>query len=163
LQLGFDGGETMTTQTKSAADHAKAAADDAKAATDHASETGADVASQIRDAASDAAGQLRDGAIDAASQIRASAVDAASALGEHAPAAVALSQDTIDRIAAQLKASSTDSLVLGTVFSAGVWCGLALARAPRLLMLLAILPALVLGGSLLSRRTPTAGIKARKR
>ena len=146
----------MTTQTKSAADHAKVAVD-------QASETGADVASHIRDAASDAAGQLRDGAIDAASQIRSSAVDVASTIGEHAPAAMALSQDTIDRIASQLKASSTDSLVLGTVFSAGVWCGLALARAPRLMMLLAILPALVLGASLLSRRTPLASVKARKR
>ena len=94
---------------------------------------------------------------DALSQLRGSAADVAGSVAERAPEVLSLSQETIEQLAGALRASSSDSLVLGLVYSVGVWSGLALARAPRLLMLLAMVPALVLGGTLLTRRVPMVG------
>jgi hypothetical protein len=74
-------------------------------------------------------------------------------IADHAPGAIATSQDTLDRAVVQLNESSSDNLLLGTVFSAGVSLGLLIARAPRPLIALALSPGLLFGGMLVARRT----------
>ena len=92
---------------------------------------------------------------DALSHVRVAASGAAGTLADQAPAVRAMSQEAVDQVGATLRASSSDSLLLGAVFSAGLWAGLVLARAPRPVILLALIPALVLGGTLVSRQLPT--------
>jgi hypothetical protein len=126
----------MTAQTKSAGAKVAASADEGQA--------------RIRGLVSD----LGMASGEALSHVRDTAADLTGTIADRAPGAFAVSQDTLDEILSQLKASSSETLVLGTVYSAGLWSGLALARAPRLLMLMALLPLLLLGGTLLSRRMP---------
>lgn len=98
-------------------------------------------------------GAVRDAAGAVAHDAAGAMTDVANVIHEHAPAVISASQVTVDRAAQQLRVSSSDTLVLGTVFSAGMASGLLLVRAPRILVALALAPALVLGGTLMGRRT----------
>ncbi len=93
--------------------------------------------------------------------VRVATAAAAEALAERTPAAQAVSHDAIEQVGTVLRASSSDNLLLGTIFCAGLWAGLLLARAPRLAVLLALIPALVLGGTLASRQMPTGRLARR--
>ena len=90
---------------------------------------------------------------DVGAQVRAAAVDATAIAADHAPAALAASRGTVERVFTTLRGSSNGSLALGTVFAAGLSGGMLLSRAPRLLVALAFLPTLLLGGMLLGRGT----------
>ena len=92
---------------------------------------------------------------DMLAQVRVAATGAAETLADQAPVVMAKSQEALDQVGATLRGSSSDSLLLGTVFCAGLWSGLVLARAPRLAILLALIPAVVLAGTLVSRTMPT--------
>ena len=92
---------------------------------------------------------------DVLAQVRVAASGAAETLADQAPVVLAKSQEALDQVGATLGATPSDSLLLGTVFCAGLWSGLVLARAPRLAILLALIPAFVLGGTLVSRAMPT--------
>jgi ElaB/YqjD/DUF883 family membrane-anchored ribosome-binding protein len=60
--------------------------------------------------------------------------------------------EVIETSVRQIRTSPTPSLMLGTVFSAGLGIGLLVARAPRPLVALALGPALVMGATLMGRR-----------
>jgi hypothetical protein len=89
---------------------------------------------------------------DVGAQVRESVADSAALVAQHAPAAMTASRGFAERALVMLRESSTDSLVLGTVFAAGASGGMLLSRAPRMLVALAFVPALVFGGMLLGRR-----------
>ena len=90
---------------------------------------------------------------DVGTRARTAVVDTTAVVADHAPAALSASRGIIERILAALRGSSSDSLALGTVFAAGVSAGMQLSGAPRVLVALACLPTLLLGGTLLGRRT----------
>jgi hypothetical protein len=101
---------------------------------------------------------------DVSAQVHEDIADYAAAAAQHAPAAMAASRGSAEHALVMLRASSTDSLVLSTVFAAGVSGGMLLSRAPRMLVALAFVPALVFGGMLLGRRgmrldEPTRGAR----
>lgn len=87
--------------------------------------------------------------------------DVASQVSAHAPAVVEASRATAATAAREVRAASSDDLLLGTVFSTGLALGLLLARGPRALVLMALVPVFVLGGTLLSRKGggPTVAAK----
>lgn len=89
---------------------------------------------------------------DVGAQVREGIADSSAAVTHNAPAALADSRGSAEQALAVLRESSTDSLVLGTVFAAGASGGMLLSRAPRMLVALAFVPALVFGGMLLGRR-----------
>jgi hypothetical protein len=89
---------------------------------------------------------------DAGAQVREGMADSAALVAQHAPAAMTASRGSAKHALVMLRESATDSLVLGTVFAAGASGGMLLSRAPRLLVAVAFVPALVLGGMLLGRR-----------
>jgi hypothetical protein len=84
---------------------------------------------------------------------------AAGVVAERAPEALSASQDAIrasqdaiNEASRRLQSGSPQELTTWAAFGMGLWIGLLLGRAPRLLVLAAGLPALVLGGALLARR-----------
>jgi hypothetical protein len=90
-------------------------------------------------------------------QVHTAVVDATATVADHAPAALAASRDAVERVFATLRGSSNGSLALGTVFAAGLSGGMLMSRAPRLLVAMALLPTLLLGGMLLGRGTADGG------
>ncbi len=90
---------------------------------------------------------------DVSAQARTTAVDASAIIADHAPAALAASRGVIGVALAALRRSSSSSLALGTVFAAGLSGGMLVSRAPRVLVALALLPTLLLGGTLVGRGT----------
>ena len=101
---------------------------------------------------------------DVGAQVHTAAVDATAIVADHAPAVVAASRGTVERVIADLAGRSDGSLALGTVFAAGLSAGMLLSRAPRLLVALALLATLLFGGTLLGRGTtggaePSRGVR----
>ncbi len=90
-------------------------------------------------------------------QARSTATDTTAFVATQAPAALAASRGVIEHSLLALRRSSSASLTLGTVFGAGLSGGMLLLRAPRLLVALAFLPTLLLGGTLLGRGTADGG------
>jgi ElaB/YqjD/DUF883 family membrane-anchored ribosome-binding protein len=91
---------------------------------------------------------------------------AASAVAEKAPDAINASQDAIrasheaiDEASRRIQATPPHELTAWATFGVGLWAGLLLGRAPRLLVLAAGLPALIMAGALMARRDAP---KARK-
>jgi hypothetical protein len=100
-------------------------------------------------------------AADVGAQVRTAAVDAAEIVADHAPAVLAASRGTVERVFADLRGRSDESLALGTVFAAGLCAGMLLARAPRLFVSLAFLTAMLFGGMLVARAA-TGGETSRR-
>jgi hypothetical protein len=143
---------------------ADAAVDAAKAKTDSAAEGVAADARSAIDGLSQAAGDAAQRAGVAAQRAgvaaqRASEVltdvagDVASQVSAHAPAVIDASRKTTGIAAREVQAASSENLMLGAVFSSGIAFGLMLARAPRVLVLLALTPVVVFGANLVGRRT----------
>lgn len=95
---------------------------------------------------------LQERAIDAVKQAPDAMRQAASIVAEKAPDAINASQGAISEASRRLQTSSTQELTTWAAFSIGVWLGLILGRAPKLLVLAAGLPSLVITGALVSRR-----------
>jgi len=83
--------------------------------------------------------------------------DAAVAVGTHAPAVLGAGRATATSAYGQVRKAPDEQLVLGTTFMAGLVTGLVLARVPRPLLLLGLVPLMVLGGTLLGRKVPFIG------
>ena len=94
---------------------------------------------------------------DVSAQAQTTATDTPAIVAKRAPAALAASRRVIEHGLTILGGSSSASLALGTVFAAGLSGGMLLSRAPRLLVALALLPTLLLGGTLLERGTTDGG------
>ena len=73
------------------------------------------------------------------------AATAGSAVRTHAPAVLEASRATAGTAYGQVRQASDQQLVLGTTFLAGMVAGLVLARVPRALVLITLVPAAVLG------------------
>ncbi len=101
-------------------------------------------------------------AADVGAQVHTAAVDATAIVADRAPAALAASRDTVERVVAHLRGSSDGSLALGTVFAAGLTGGMLLSRAPRLLVVPAFLATMLFGGTLLGRGTAGGAEPSRK-
>jgi len=99
---------------------------------------------------------------DAGAQVKTAAVEATAIVADHAPAALAASRGTVERVLANLDGRSDESLALGTVFAAGLSAGMLLSRAPRLLVALTFLASLAFGGTLLGRGTAGGDATSRK-
>jgi hypothetical protein len=101
-------------------------------------------------------------AADVGAQVRTAAVDAAEIVADHAPAVLAASRGTAERVFTDLRGRSDGSLALGTVFAAGLCGGMLLGRAPRLLILLAFLTTMLFGGMLVARGATGGGQSSRR-
>jgi hypothetical protein len=95
---------------------------------------------------------------DVGAQVKTAAVDATAMVADRAPAALAASRGTVERVVADLRGRSDASLAMGTVFAAGLTVGLLLPRAPRLLVALAFLVTVLLGGTLVGRGVTSADL-----
>jgi hypothetical protein len=95
---------------------------------------------------------LQDRAMDAVRAAPETVRQAAGVVAERAPEAISASRDAINEASRRLQSGSPQELTTWASFGMGLWIGLLLGRAPRLLVLAAGLPALVLGGALLARR-----------
>ena len=102
---------------------------------------------------------LQDRAMDAVRAAPETMRQAAGVMAERAPEAINASKDAINaskeainEASRRLQSGSPQELTTWAAFGMGLWIGLLLGRAPRLLVLAAGLPALVLGGALLARR-----------
>lgn len=108
---------------------------------------------------------LQDRALDAVKAAPETVRQTANVLAEKAPDAVNASQEAIrasqgalNEASRRIQASSPQDLTTWAGFGMGLLIGLLLGRAPRLLVLAAGLPALILGGALIARRdTPEIG------
>ncbi len=76
----------------------------------------------------------------------------ASTVSKNAPAVIDASRSGAGFAAREVQGASSENLMLGTVFSTGLALGLLLARAPRLLVIAALVPVFVMGSTLMSRR-----------
>jgi hypothetical protein len=95
---------------------------------------------------------LQDRAMEAVRAAPDTVRQAAGVVAERAPEAINASKGAINEASRRLQAGSPQELTTWAAFGMGLWIGLLLGRAPRLLVLAAGLPALVLGGALLARR-----------
>lgn len=84
---------------------------------------------------------------------------AANTVAEKAPDAITAAQDAfgasqhaLEGASRRIQSTPPQELTTWAAFGIGLWFGLLVGRAPRLLILAAGLPALVLGGALLARR-----------
>jgi hypothetical protein len=138
--------------TDAVADAAGALSDTAADLTAEASAASRSTMEGISQAAGDAAQRAGVGAKRAAEVLTDVAGEVASSVQTHAPAVIDTSRATADIAVREVRGASSENLMLGSVFSAGLSLGLLLARAPRVLVLLALVPVFVLGGDLLGRR-----------
>lgn len=102
---------------------------------------------------------LQERALDAVRSAPETVRQTANAVAEKAPEAISASQDAIrasqqaiDEASRRIQATPPQELTTWAAFGIGLWIGLLLGRAPRLLVLAAGLPALVLAGALVARR-----------
>ncbi len=78
--------------------------------------------------------------------------DVASTVSKKAPAFIDASRAGAGIAAREVQGASSENLMMGTIFSTGLALGLMLARVPRPLSILALVPVFAMGGTLLGRR-----------
>ena len=88
---------------------------------------------------------------DTARDVAASVADAGRQLKDRAPEMMASSRTAIDDANRRLQGEPDEALWMGGTFSVGLGVGLFMAGAPRLLVLLAIAPALAVAATLVGR------------
>jgi len=82
---------------------------------------------------------------------------ARSAVETTAPAVLGAGRSTAGTAYQQVRRAPDEQLAMGTAFAAGLVTGFILARVPRPLLVLALIPLAVLGGTLLGRKVPIIG------
>lgn len=82
---------------------------------------------------------------------------ARSAVETTAPAVLEAGRSTAGGAFAQVRRAPDEQLAMATAFAAGVVTGFVLARVPRPLLVLALIPLAVFGGTLLGRKVPFIG------
>jgi hypothetical protein len=92
-------------------------------------------------------GSPRDAAGDVAANVRGAAETVAARL----PDAAAQTRAAVDQAARRIESGSDEMLTHGTTLSLGLAIGMLLAGAPRLLVVLALIPAAAMGLTLLDR------------
>lgn len=91
----------------------------------------------------------------AARDVASSVADAGRQLKDRAPEMMASSRTAIDDASRRLQREPDEALWIGGTFSVGLGVGLFIAGAPRLLVLLAIGPALAVAATLVGRQGQT--------
>jgi hypothetical protein len=77
--------------------------------------------------------------------------DAAGTVAERLPEAAAATRSTVDEATRRMEAGSDQTLLVGTAMSFGFAAGLLVGGAPRLLVTVALVPAVAMGMTLLDR------------
>jgi hypothetical protein len=104
----------------------------------------------------DVADQARSAVETRAPAVREAAEQAVSAVQSQAPAVFEAGRSAASAAYDQVRKADDDQLAMGTAFAAGLVAGFILARVPRPLLFLALVPLAVLGGTLLGRKGPFA-------
>jgi ElaB/YqjD/DUF883 family membrane-anchored ribosome-binding protein len=131
----------------------------AEEAEETVSETGdaaAGAAQRAREVVADVADTARSAVETHAPAVRDAAEQAVAAVQTHAPAVLEAGRSTASAAYEQVRNADDDQLAMGTAFAAGLVAGFILARVPRPLLFLALVPLAVLGGTLLGRKGPFA-------
>ena len=132
------------------------ATDEAEEAVTEASDAATGAAQRARDVVADVADTARSAVETHAPAVRDAAEQAVSAVQAHAPAVFEAGRSTASAAYEQVRQADDDQLAMGTAFAAGLVAGFILARVPKPLLFLALVPLAVLGGTLLGRRGPFA-------
>jgi ElaB/YqjD/DUF883 family membrane-anchored ribosome-binding protein len=132
------------------------AADGAEEAVTEASDAATGAAQRARDVVADVADTARSAVETHAPAVRDAAEQAVSAVQAHAPAVFEAGRSTASAAYEQVRQADDDQLAMGTAFAAGLVAGFILARVPKPLLFLALVPLAVLGGTLLGRKGPFA-------
>jgi hypothetical protein len=103
-------------------------------------------------------GSPREMAGDVAANVRGAAENVASRL----PDAAAQTRAAVDEAARRIEGGSDEVLTAGTTLSLGLAIGLLVGGAPRLLVVLALIPAAAMGMTLLDRNSRYAAARARR-
>jgi hypothetical protein len=96
---------------------------------------------------------LQDRAVDALRMAPDAARQTASVVVDHAPEVLNASTSAISEATRRIQDSSDEQLTGWAAFALGLWVGLMLGRVPRFISVVAGLPALVLAGALVARRS----------
>lgn len=115
-------------------------------AAQRAREVVSDVADAARSAVGTTAPAVRDAA-DAARQV----------VQSHGPAVLEAGRSTAGSAYGQVRRARDEQLAMWTAFAAGLVAGFVVARVPRPLLVLALVPLAVFGGTLLGRKVPLIG------
>lgn len=122
-----------------------------------AAEEAAGAAQRARTVVSDVAGAARSVVGSHAPAVRDAAGAAATAVQTHAPAVLEAGRATAGTAYQQVRRAPDEQLTLATAFAAGLMAGFVIARVGRPLLVLALLPLAVFGGTLLARKVPFIG------
>lgn len=141
----MDTTEVVDTSTDKAEEQATEATDAVAGAAQRAREVVADVADTARSAVETHAPAVREAAEQAVSVVQ-----------SQAPAVFEAGRSAASAAYEQVRKADDDQLAMGTAFAAGLVAGFILARVPRPLLFLALVPLAVLGGTLLGRKGPFA-------
>jgi hypothetical protein len=120
-------------------------------------------AQRAREVVADVAETARSAVETHAPAVRDAAGQAVSAVQSHAPAVFEAGRSTASAAYEQVRQAPDDQLAMGTAFAAGLVAGFVLARVPRPLLFLALVPLALFGGTLLSRKGPFGGAKPKGR
>ena len=100
------------------------------------------------DATAAQARQVADEAID---RLHEAATAAADVVAEKAPSATALSQQAVAAVGERLDRSPDETVLIAAALTGGIWAGMALSKAPRWLLLVAVIPTAILVLAVLPR------------
>jgi hypothetical protein len=93
----------------------------------------------------------RDRASEMAVGVMSGVRDAAGTVAERLPEAAAVTRATVDEATRRMEAGSDQTLIVGTAMSFGFAAGLLVGGAPRLLVTVALVPAVAMGMTLIDR------------
>ncbi len=146
--------DERSTTAKDAADETtdETAKDAAEETTDEVASAASGAVDTLSQAAGDAATRAGAAAQRAGEVVADVAGTAAATMQARAPQVIDASRTTAGIAYEQVQKASNDQLLLGTAFAAGAVTGLIFGRVPRLLVLAALIPVAVFGGTLLGRR-----------
>jgi hypothetical protein len=122
-----------------------------------------DEVGETTDETRSAAGQVRDavgGALDHVPALIETARSSAEQVAEHAPEAIERARVGTQQATTSLQAMPDTTLRMLAGVSVGLAAGLGLAGAPRLVILAALAPALLVGGAIATR--PESALPAKK-
>ena len=125
-------------------------------------ESAADEVGETTDETRSTAGQVRDavgGALDQVPGMIETARSSAEQVAEHAPEAIERARVGTQQATTSLQTMPDSTLRMLAGVSVGVAAGLGLAGAPRLVILAALAPALLVGGAMATR--PEGGVPAK--
>jgi ElaB/YqjD/DUF883 family membrane-anchored ribosome-binding protein len=149
---------TMDTSevVEQAADEVEQVADSAEEKASDVADAAAGATQRAREVVADVADSARSAVETHAPAVRDAAEQAVSAIQTHAPAVYEAGRSATSAAYEQVRKADDDQLAMGTAFAAGLVAGFVLARVPKPLLFLALVPLAVLGGTLLGRKGPFA-------